>query len=329
MRKSFALQFAGSIGLVASAIAVVVVLNRYDDGLRLLSTDPFVKRLPSIRYELRHESTGEMYRGHLLDRDGLVRKIRVQFKDGQFGIKYVTPNGVLVGAKEFLKDGSYIVYDIESDGKTSNHQQWFSKDNVLLADRRIGSDKSVKVTTFASDGATPTAIEETANGTTSKVFMYASGKPKAKFKMESDNAVQFEVLSEAGARLYSESISAGEYMDECGPSQDVEVVVYGDGGKVSLKQYYRIDPHSGGGATLVKVEQYSADGKSVTRLVEVSGDDATVTTTGADGTKTVTTTKLAEAPKELVGEPSHPAKDVEPKLAESFTFPLRALNMLN
>lgn len=326
MRTYIAARLVGTLGFVAATVVAVGFLASYDDGIRFFSTDPFVKRLPSIRYELRHEQTGEVYRGHMLDRDGLARQVRVQFKDGGHGIKYTTGTGVLVGVKEFLKDGSYIVYDIESDGKTSNHQRWFSKDNVLLRDRRVGTNKAVQVTVFAADGQTPTVVEEQADGTTSKIFLHGNGQPRAKFKLQSDSAVEFVVLSETGSLLYSETASA-QTDHECG-SQDIQVVVYGDGGKVALKQFYQSDP-GGQGANLVKVEEYSADGKSVAREVEVEGESATVTTIAADGTKTTAKLPLAEVPPHLVSEPVNPAKDIESKLMDTFDFPLRAANMLN
>lgn len=328
MRNTFALRLAGSLALVAATIASVTVLSFCDDGFRFLSTDPFVRRLPSIRYELRAEQTGEMYRGHIIDGDGLVRQVRVQFRDGRYGIKYTNGNGLLVGVKEFLKDGSYIVYNLEPGGTTSKHQQWFSKDGVLLRDRKVGKDNAVEVTVFNADGKTPVVVEQNMNGTNSKVFMYADGKPRVKFKLEQDGAVEFAVFGEDGKNLYTETASADKYEDESGGTKDIEVAVYSDNGVLSFKQFYRVDPGSQG-AHLVKAEQYAADGQTVVQEVEVEGETATVTSTAADGKKSVSQVMLAAVPTQLVVEPTHPAKDIEPKLMDTFDFPLRAANMLN
>lgn len=328
MRNALALRLFGSIGLLVATIASVTFLSSYDDRLRFISPDPFVHRLPSIRYELRAEQTGEMYRGHIIDGDGLVREVRVQFRDGRYGIKYTNGNGLLVGVKEFLKDGSYIVYDLEQDGKISNHQQWFSKNGVLLRDRKVGKDKAVEVTVFNADGKTPVVVEQSLNGTNSKIFMYADGKPRAKFKLEQDGAVEFAVLAENGKILYTETASADKYEDEEGGTKDIEVAVFGDGGVADFKQFYRIDPGSQE-PRLVKAQKYGADGKTVIQEVEIEGEKAVVTTTGADGKPSVRTVTLGEVPSQLVTEPTHPAKDIEPKLMDTFDFPLRAANMLN
>jgi hypothetical protein len=328
MRNALALRLIGSVGLVVATLASVTFLSSYDDRLRFLSTDPFVHRLPTIRYELRAEQTGEMYRGHIIDGDGLVRQVRVQFRDGRYGIKYTNGNGILVGVKEFLKDGSYIVYDLEPDGKTSNHQQWFSKTGVLMRDRKVGKDKAVEVTVFNTDGKTPVVVEQSLNGSNSKIFMYADGKPRAKFKLEQDGAVEFAVLAENGKTLYTETASADRYEDEEGGTKDIEVAVFGDNGVPDFKQFYRVDPGSQE-ARLVKAEKYSADGKNVVQVVEIEGDKATVTTTGADGKTSVRQVTMGEVPSQLVTEPTHPAKDIEPKLMDTFDFPLRAANMLN
>lgn len=287
MRMNF--RRACTVALSAAALLSVILLPGCSEPPRQEqkpTPPPLVNPKPRETVEMMPSSSEEFLRRHILDANGFEIETRIEYRNGDKAVIKMRPDSTQAEYRRVTKDGTVKVEQIfAADGKTVVRGQELRDDGTMKLKTSQDASGLITAVTYWYDGQRVfTEKKHRVGGAYETTYYYKDGNVWMKRSGPADGTVDKETLYDRTGKV--------QFVREKKPTE-VVVTVYGANGKPSHRQHVVEKPSQYGSyvnKTMLYVEEFAADGTTVTRKFVMTSDGWSldhVVRFNDDGTTTV------------------------------------------